>query len=145
MLAKKLFTGGGAGGLTRSALHNPLGWFQEQKANRDPEIGKDCGSNLALNPSAALEKVLIQNFGDDREFLRAKIGIEKSKGHCAPVVDRGMPADDFFDILRINILTAKDEQVFLSPHNEKFFTLEKAQIASAIPPIDYHMRGEVGA
>ena len=66
---------------------------------------------------------------------------------CHPAFAHGLyfALDGFFDVLRVKVLTAHDQQVFQAPGDKQFTALHKAQIARAQPGLAFELNEGVGA
>ena len=120
MLLQQFLTGGGAGGLSGRALHNPFGWLHKNRTNGNAHTGNNQVADFAFNVRCPGEKLFALNLCDDDDVLGSEIGIVYAHGNCATVVNRGIVATISSISCGINIFSADDEQVFLSAHDEEF-------------------------
>src|ERR1019366_3539718 len=120
MLLQQLLARSGTCRLPGRALHNPFRRLQENRTNRDSHGGYDQAADLALNLCHVREKFLGFHFRDHDDVFRPEIGIVHAHRDHAAVMNGGMASDNFLNVLRINILTADNEQVFLPAHYIQF-------------------------
>src|SRR5208337_1237088 len=144
MFGQQLLASGGARRFSGCALHDPLRRLQENSADSHSHVGHYVAADLAFDVVRLLEKLLFLHLRDDHDIFRTKIGIEYAQSNGAAVVDRRVAADNFFDVLRINVLTTDDEQVFLAAHNIEFAIEVEAEVARIIPAVAYRLLGEIG-
>jgi len=55
-----------------------------------------------------------------------------------------MTGNNFLNVLRINILAADDQQVFLASHYVEFAFPREPEVAGVIAAINDRLRGEIG-
>ena len=56
-----------------------------------------------------------------------------------------MAGRDFFDVLRVDIFSAHDNEVLLPPHHIQFPVQVEAKITRAVPAIHDRLSGEIGS
>src|SRR5208337_3082161 len=109
----------------------------------DTQAGGDAAANFTFNPLGFREILFAFDFGHRNNFFRTQIRIVHTHRDHAAVVNRGVAADDLFDILRIDIFSADDEQVFLAADDEQFTVQDKSQIAGVVAAIDNGLCSEI--
>ena len=89
--------------------------------------------------------VIAFHFRHHDDVFRPEIGIVQPHGDRAAIVNGGMAGDNLFDILRIEVLSAHDQQVFLSADDIEFAIETETEVAGVIPAIDNRLRSEIRA
>src|ERR1039457_122081 len=111
MLLQQLLSRGGAGWLPRSALYDPFRRLQNYGSNGHAIARHHSAADLAFKGSRNLEKLLLLHFRYHDNLVGAQIGTVQAQRDRSAVMNRRVAAHGFFDILRINIFAADDEQV----------------------------------
>ena len=113
-----------------------FGGFKKTCAHGHSHCADYSATNLALRFRSARCKWLSSSTSATTTMSSVpRLRIEESQSDRAAVVNRRMAADDLFDVLRINIFAADDQQIFLAADDIQFTVEQKSQIASVIPAV----------
>jgi hypothetical protein len=82
------------------------------------------------------EKCFTIYFGHYDDVIRPQIGVVHAQRNYATIVNGGVARDNLFNVLRIDIFAADNEQVFLPADHEQFAFEMKSEIARVVPAID---------
>src|ERR1035437_8637116 len=144
MLFQQLLARGGARRLTCSALHNPFWRLQENGSNGHAAARYYQAAYLAFDAGHIVQQLLLLHFRYHDDLLGAEIRIVQSHGNRTSVMDRRVATHDFFDVLRINVFAADNEQVSLAANNVKFAIKVEAKVARVVPALQNHLGSKVG-
>src|SRR5207244_4468662 len=108
--------------------------FQDHTPRCDVRLTAQPFADLKLDP-AALVWHIGRDFADNANIFRAQFLVEEAKGYRAATLDPGDVAGDFLHILRIHILAAHDDQVFLAPDDIQFTVGKVAEIPRDNPTV----------
>jgi len=106
---------GGTRCLPGCAFYDPLGRFQENCAHGHAESGDHPAAGLLIDLKGVGETLLACHFRNHDDVLCAEVGIVHAHGGDPAVMNLRVAGDDLFDVLRIDVLPADDEKIFLLP------------------------------
>ena len=92
-----------------------------------------------------LNVAFMLNLGNDDNLIGAQIRIEETESDSPPIVNARMRAHNFFNVLRVEILTSHNDEIGFSANHIKFFVQTEAQISRPIPTLFFCLCREIGA
>src|SRR5208337_5326479 len=144
MLCQQLLASGRARRFSGGALHDPFRRLEENRPHSHSHVGHHAATDFTLDVVRLLQKLFFLYLRDDHDIFRSKIGIEHAQRNGPAVVNRGMAANNLFDVLRINVLATDNEQVLLAADDIKFAVEVEAEVPAIIPAVTHRIFGEIG-
>src|ERR1035438_4593100 len=93
------------------ALHNPLWRLQEDHSRAHSQPRSNSAANFSFDLLSIREKILSFHFRNNHNFFGSEVRIVAAKRYDATVSNRRVIGRDLFNVLRINILAAYNDEL----------------------------------
>src|SRR5262245_58101663 len=102
--------------LACGALYQPAGRLEVDTAYRHPQLGGHRLAYGGFDRQRVAKLPILRHFRNDNDVLGSEARVEHSESDRTAVVDGRVRRDDLFNVLRVDILSADDDQVLLAAH-----------------------------
>src|SRR5579864_8220450 len=114
--------------LSCSTFYDPLRRLQQNRPNRHAQPSCDPGADLAFDLLRLYEKLFSFDFSHNEDLFCSEIGIVQSQCDDPPIMSRRMAGDNLLDILRIQVLSADNDEIFLASDDKELAVEEETEI-----------------
>src|SRR5262245_57970930 len=135
MFGDELFACRGACRFAGRALDDPSWWLDVDFPRGDVELGDDGITERGFDRAGVAQLVLVLGLGDDDDVFGAQVGIVVAEGHRPSVVNGRVARDDLLDVLRLDVLSRNDDQIFLPSDYIQLTVDGEPQVAGPVPVV----------
>src|SRR5271166_463792 len=136
MLFQELFARRRTRCFAGGTLHDPFWRFQKNRSNRDSNSGDDQITNLTLDLHNLCQLFFALDLSNHDDILSPEVGIVNAQRDYTAIMNGRVAGDDLLNVLRVKVLAADDEEIFLPADYVEFVFQSKAKIAGVVPAFD---------